>query len=531
MKILVTESIADEAVQNLQKAGYGVDVRLGLKQEELIATVPGYDAVIIRSETQMTREVMEADEELHVIGRAGVSVDNVDIEAATERGIMVCNAPTSNVVSAAEHTMAMMLAVARNVPQANASMHAGKWDRPSFTGTELMDKTLGIFGLGRIGGLVAERAAAFGMKLIGYDPYCSPERAAHLGVALLDGVDDVCRQADFITVHLPKTKETINMFGPKQYAEMKDGVYLINCARGSIFNIDSMADFIAAGKIAGAAIDVFAKEPCTASPLHEFGNVILTPHLGAATKEAQKRAGVQIAEYVALGLEGRMIPTAVNVAPVPMEVMEAVAPYITACQMGGAVIAQIAREGISSLDVEVCGGIAAMDVRVLGTAALRAIFAESSDDPVNFVNADYIAEQRGVTVTLRKDPESTEYASIIRFTAHAGAQTIKLSVTCGGIQGKPRIVSIMGYNLDLCPGENAMVLEYADRPGKLGIIGTVMGKHNINISNMELGSNEAVEGKALVMMNVDQEVPADVQRELDAAVEAVDAWYLHLYGL
>lgn len=531
MKILVTESIAQDAIDSLREAGYDVDVKLDLSQGQLVEAVPGYEAIIIRSATQISRAVIEADEALRIIGRAGVGVDNVDIEAATERGVIVCNAPTSNVVSAAEQTMAMMLAVARNTPQANASMHAGKWERSRFTGVELMDKTLAIFGLGRVGGLVAERAAAFHMDLIGYDPYCSPERAAHLGVTLLDDIDEVCRRADIITVHLPKTRETVGMFGPKQYAEMKDGVILINCARGSIFNVDSLADFVAAGKIGGAAIDVYAKEPCIESPLVEFDNVVLTPHLGAATREAQRRAGMQIAEYVANGLEGRMVPTAVNVALVPPEVMEAVGPYVAACQMAGSFIAQLAKEGISSLDVDVRGPLAALDVRVLGTAALRAIFTESSDDAVNFVNADYIAEQRGVVVTMHKDPESTEYANIINFTAKAGNQIITLGVTSGGLQAKPRIVSILGYNLDLCPGENVMILEYADRPGKLGIIGTITGKHNINISHMELGNNGKTGGTALVMMNVDQEVPPEVQAELDEAVEVCGAWYIHLYGV
>ncbi|NTU90124.1 MAG: phosphoglycerate dehydrogenase, partial [Actinobacteria bacterium] len=302
MKVLVAEKISVTGLNLLEDAGLDVDVKLGLTPEELVATIPGYEALIVRSATQASREVIEAGTDLKIIGRAGVGVDNVDVEAATERGIIVCNAPTSNVVSAAEQTMALMLAVARRTPQANASMKEHKWERNKFVGSELMDKTLAVFGLGRIGGLVAERAAAFGMKLIGYDPYCSPERAAHLGVTLYDDVMKICTLADFITVHLPKTKETIGMFGPEQYAAMKDGVYLINAARGGIFNIESLADFLAAGKIGGAAIDVFEKEPCTESPLHEFENVILTPHLGASTKEAQDRAGVQIAEFVSMGL-------------------------------------------------------------------------------------------------------------------------------------------------------------------------------------------------------------------------------------
>lgn len=528
MNVLVTEKIAEEGIQNLKNAGYEVDVKLDLSPEDLIATIPAYEALIVRSATQANRAVIEAGTNLKIIGRAGVGVDNVDVEAATERGIMVCNAPTSNVVSAAEQTMALMLAVARRTPQANTSMKEGKWERSKFTGSELYEKTLAIFGLGRIGGLVAERAKAFGMNLIGYDPYCSPERAAHLGVTLYESVDEIVPLADFITVHLPKTKETIGMFGPEQYAAMRNGVYLVNTARGGIYNIESLADFVAAGKIGGAAIDVFEKEPCTQSPLHEFDNVILTPHLGASTKEAQNRAGVQIAEYVAQGLQGKMVATAVNVAPVPPEVMDAVGPYIAACQTTGAIIAQIAREGISSLEVNVFGQLADHDVRVLGTAALRGIFAQSSDDPVNFVNADYIAEQRGVQVTINEDPECLEYASVVNFVAHAGTQTVDISCTIGGPHTEPRIVSIFGYNLDLIPGKNVLVLKYEDKPGKLGKIGTVLGDANINISTMEVGNGGTEGGTALVLMNVDQPVPHEVKTELADVVDLHDGWYIHL---
>ena len=326
-KVLVAERLADAGLAVLRDKGYEVDVKLKMPPEELIATIPAYDALIVRSATKVTREVIEAGKNLRIIGRAGVGVDNVDVEAATERGVIVCNAPTSNIVSAAEHTMALMLACARNVAQANASMHEGLWERTKFTGVELYEKTLAIFGLGRIGGLVAERARAFGMRLVGYDPYCSPERAEQLGVTLYDDVDAIVPLADFITVHLPKTKQTIGMFGPDQYARMKDGVILVNAARGGIYNVDSLADFLAAGKIGAVGLDVWENEPCTESPLHEFPNAILTPHLGASTKEAQLRAGVQTAEHVAAGLAGSIVPTAVNMAPVPPEVMDAVGPY------------------------------------------------------------------------------------------------------------------------------------------------------------------------------------------------------------
>ncbi len=341
MKVLVAESIAESGVRALQEK-FEVAVKTGLSPEELIAEIPGYDALIVRSATRATREVIEAGTDLKIIGRAGVGVDNVDVDAATERGIIVCNAPTSNIVSAAEQTMALMLAIARNTPQANASMHQCKWERSKFTGAELYEKTLAIFGLGRIGALVAERARGFGMRLIAYDPYTTPERASAMGVEIFENVDDILPQADFITVHLPKTKETIGMFGAEQFAKMKDGVRLVNTARGGIYQMDALVEALKSGKVAAAGIDVFEVEPCTESPLHELPNVVLTPHLGASTAEAQDRAGEQIAEYVMMGLEGRMVPTAVNVAPVSPEVMEKVGPYIDLAQDMGIMLAQLA---------------------------------------------------------------------------------------------------------------------------------------------------------------------------------------------
>jgi len=312
MKVLITEKLAPEGVEVLQRAGHEVDVRLGLSPEELIAAIPAYQALIVRSATKVTAEVIAAATELRVIGRAGAGVDNVDRDAATEHGVIVCNAPTSNSISAAEQAMALMLCVARNTAKADASMQAGRWDRALFSGHELYGKTLAIVGLGHIGTLVAERAAAFGMDLIGYDPYCTEERAAGMGVKLYTDLDELCRVADFITVHMPKTPQTIGMFGAAQFELMKPTVYLINDARGGIYDTEALAAALAAGKVGGAAIDVYESEPCTDSPLRGMDNVVLTPHLGASTAEAQKRAGVQIAEFVAMGLAGEDVPTAVN---------------------------------------------------------------------------------------------------------------------------------------------------------------------------------------------------------------------------
>jgi D-3-phosphoglycerate dehydrogenase len=512
----------------MKDAGHEVDVTLGLSPEELIATIPAYDALIVRSATQATREVIEAGVNLKVIGRAGVGVDNVDVTAATERGVIVCNAPTSNVVSAAEQTMALMLAISRRTAQANASMQEHRWDRGLFTGNELFEKTLAIFGLGRIGGLITERAKSFGMEVIGYDPYCSPERAAKLGVTLYEDINDILPLADYITVHLPKTPETIGMFGPEQFAMMKDGVYVINTARGGIYNIDALAEAVKSGKVAGAGIDVYEKEPCTESVLHGVDGIVLTPHLGASTKEAQARAGVQTAEFVLMGLAGKMPPTAVNVSQVPEDVMQAVAPFIDAATLCGEVLSQMADEAISKLTVRVSGKIAMYDVSVLGTAALKGIFAKSSDDPVNLVNASFIAEQRGVEITIDKDAEHYEYANVVTLIGHFGTKDIEISCTTSGPEGKTRIVSILDYKLDLIPGNYFMVLKYADKPGQIGKIGTVLGNANINISTMEVGVSNDRDGIALILMNVDSPVAQSVRKKLcdTAGVEA--AWFIEL---
>ncbi len=528
MRVLIAEKLAANGIRLLEEAGLTVDVKLGLSPEELVETIPDYEALIVRSATKATREVIEAGKNLKIVGRAGVGVDNVDVEAATERGVIVCNAPTSNVVSAAEQALCLLLASARKTPAANASMHKGEWNRSAFTGRELYQKTLAIFGLGRIGGLVAERAAAFEMNLIGYDPYCSTERAANLGVTKYETIEEVLPLADFITVHLPKTKETLGMFGTEQYKQMKDGVYLVNTARGGIYNMAEMVEFLQNGKIAGAAIDVYESEPCTDSPLHGLENVILTPHLGASTVEAQERAGVQIAEYVLLGLKNKMVPTAVNVKLVDDEVMSAVTPYVEACEMLGVVLAQLSRDAISSVELTVSGDLAEYDVSLLGTAALRGIFSRTTDDPVNFVNASYIAEQRGVSITVNKDPKQDEYTSKVSLLTMNGSHRVEVACTTSGPLSEPRIISLFDYKLDLIPRKYVLVMKYEDTPGKLGRIGTVLGNANINISTMEIGTLEKATGEAIVLMNVDDPVPSDVYDELVESVGVTDGWFIEL---
>ncbi|MDH4140170.1 MAG: phosphoglycerate dehydrogenase [Coriobacteriia bacterium] len=526
MKVLVAEKIAASGIEKL-KEEFDVDVKLDLSPEQLAEEIPSYDALIVRSATKATREIIEAGVNLKIIGRAGVGVDNVDVQAATERGIIVCNAPTSNTMSAAEHTMAMILAQARNIPQADSSMKQCKWERSKFTGAELYEKTLAIFGLGRIGGLVAERARAFGMRLIGYDPYISEERAASMGVELVSDIDEILAQADFITVHLPKTKETIGMFGAEEFAKMKDGVRLVNTARGGIYQIEALADAVRSGKVASAALDVYEVEPCTDSPLGELPNVILTPHLGASTSEAQDRAGEQIAEFVAAGLRGEMVPTAVNIAPVSPEVLEAVGPFIGLCEDLGKMIAQMARGGVESIETLFIGQLAETDTRILKTAVLKGMLSVVGAESVNFVNADYYAEQRGISVSETKRAHTHDYVSMVQVKAKTAEGPAEIGATLVGKKNEPRLVSLYGFDLDMLPSDYMSFFLYVDRPGMIGKVGTVLGAREINIAAMQVGRKK-IGGNALMGINVDTPVPADVLATIVEEAGIQDAWSVEL---
>lgn len=526
MRVLVAESIATGGVE-LLKGQFDVDVKTDLTPDQLVAQIPAYDALIVRSATKATREVIEAGVNLKIIGRAGVGVDNVDVAAATERGVIVCNAPTSNVVSAAEQTMALMLALARNTPQASASMKLCKWERSKFTGSELYEKTLAIFGLGRIGSLVAERARSFGMRLVGFDPYTTPERAQAMGVELFETVEEILPQADFITVHLPKTKETIGMFGAEQFAAMKDGVRVINTARGGIYQIDALADAVRSGKVAGAGIDVYEVEPCTDSPLLDFDNVILTPHLGASTAEAQDRAGEQIAQFVADGLLGKMVPTAVNIAPVAPEVYEKVGPYLGIAEALGSTLAQMAHGGVEAVDVRFQGGLAETDTRILKTAVLKGLLTRVSADSVNFVNAEYYAEQRGIRVTESRSAESHDYVNLVTVSAETPDGPVEIGGTVIGMKNEPRLVSMYGFDLDMQPTQYMSFFRYEDRPGMIGKVGTMLGAHAINIGMMQVGRMK-MGGEALMGINVDIPVPREVLQLIKSEAGIAEAWSVEL---
>jgi D-3-phosphoglycerate dehydrogenase len=526
MKVLIADKISDSGIDKLRES-YEVDVKTGLSEAELVEVIGQYDALVVRSATRATRPVIEAADNLKIIGRAGVGIDNVDVVAATERGIIVCNAPTSNIVSAAEHTWALLMAQARMIPQANASLKAGKWERSKFTGAEFYEKTLAIIGLGRIGTLIAERARAFQMRIIGYDPYISEDRAAGLGVELFATIDELLPQADFITVHLPKTKETIGMFGAEQFAEMKDGVRLVNAARGGIFQTQALVDALTSGKVASAAIDVFEVEPTTESPLFAFDNVIVTPHLGASTEEAQDRAGEQIAAFVAAGLRGEMVTTAVNISPVPPDVMDKVGPYLKLAEKQGAMVAQLAKGGVDELEIVMIGGLADTDTSILRTAVLKGMLSVATDEPVNYVNANYFAEQRGIHVTESKRASTHDYVSMIVVKASGGGETVDIATSLIGKKNEPRLVSLFGYDLDMMPEPFMAFFRYPDRPGMIGKVGTIFGDAGVNIGAMQVGRKEAG-GAALMGVTMDSPADAALLERIKVEAGMQAAWSVEL---
>lgn len=523
-KILVADPIAKEGIELMREAGHQVDIQLNMTPEQLVAAIPPYDALIVRSATPVTREVIEAGSNLRIIGRAGATVDSIDVDAATERDVIVCNAPTSNTVTAAEYTMALLLACARNIPQANQSMHDHKWEQSEFMGVELYGKTLAIFGLGRVGSMVAERAKAFGMKVVGHDPFCSPELADKLGVELREEINDVVVDADFITVHVPRIRNTIGMIGAEQFAKMKDGVILVNAARGGIYDMRAMADFVAAGKIASVGVDMFDEEPCTDSPLHEFPNAILSPRQASATVEAQRRAAVQIAEYVNTGLEGSIVPTAVNVALKPSEIIGLVRPYVTACEMMGRIIGQINNGIPRTLDMTMAGLISDNDPTPLLAGALSGILSYRRVGTVSIMNVESVASRHGIKISTKNISDAEEYASSVSLSA-AG---IEAGTTLTGTNLVPRIISLLGYKIDLIPAKNMLVFEYEDGPGRIGTIGTVLGRAGVNITTMQIGTKDEEE-TALVVMNVEGSVTEDVLAELNSAIpDLKNLWCIKL---
>jgi D-3-phosphoglycerate dehydrogenase len=507
-RVLVSEPLAERGLDAMRAAGLDVDVQTSLAPEQLLVAIKGAQGLVIRSATQVTAEVLEAGADLVVVGRAGIGLDNVDVTEATRRGVMVVNAPQSNILSAAEHTLALLLAQARNVPQASADLKAGAWNRSKWEGVELHGKTLGIVGLGRVGVLVAQRAHAFGMRLVAFDPFVSPDRARQLGVELAPTIEELVSISDFVSIHATKTPETIGLVNAAVLTHAKAGMRLINAGRGGIVDEDALAAAIADGRLGGAAIDTFAKEPTTESPLFALDSVVVTPHLGASTAEAQDKAGETIAEQVVLALRGDFVPFAVNVAA--SEASESVRPYLPLAERVGRLFTGLAGGAPSTLNIEYEGEIADYDCRVLTLSILKGVLAPVMTEPVSFVNAPQIAEQRGISVRETKSSDALDYVNLI---VVRGDQGTHVAATLFGKQQAPRIVGIDGHSVDLPPAQHMLVVHNDDSPGMIGRVASVLGRAGLNISNMDVGQSPSGEA-ALMVIATDTTVPAEVVEEI-----------------
>lgn len=521
--VLIAEELSPATIEAL---GPDFEVRNcdGSNREELLSAIVDVDAILVRSATQVDAEALAAAKSLKVVARAGVGLDNVDVEAATQAGVMVVNAPTSNIVSAAELAVALLLASARNVSPAHQALRNGEWKRSKYSGVELADKTVGVVGLGRIGLLVAQRLSAFGVELVAYDPFVQPSRAAQLGVRMVE-LDELLRTSDFITVHLPKNKETIGLIGADALSKVKPTVHIVNAARGGIVDEDALFQALSEGRVAGAGLDVYSKEPCTDSPLFGLDNVVATPHLGASTDEAQEKAGIAVAKSVRLALAGELVPDAVNVQGGTID--EVVRPLIETTERLGRIASSLATAPIAAVDIEVFGEAAAADVSVLQLSALRGIFDVLVEDPVSYVNAPVLAKDRGVETTLRTDPECEEFRSLVRIRL---AMTDGTSTTVAGTVTGPRdtekLVEVDGFEIDVPISEHMAFYTYADKPGIVGVVGQVLGEADVNIAGMQV-SRTTAGGEALIALTVDSAIPAQTLEVIAgrigaAAVHAVD---------
>lgn len=514
--VLIAEELSPATVAEL---GSDFEIRYcdGTDRAALLTALAEADALLVRSATRVDAEALEVAGRLQVVARAGVGLDNVDVRAATQAGVMVVNAPSSNIVSAAELAVALMLAAARHVSPAHAALRGGEWKRSRYTGTELYEKTVGILGLGRVGVLVAQRLSAFGMTVIAHDPYVQAGRAAQMGVRLVD-LDTLVAQSDFMSVHLPKTAETVGLIGAEQLARAKPGLVLVNAARGGIVEETALYAALKEGRIAAAGLDVFAEEPATDSPLLELENVVATPHLGASTAEAQEKAGLAVARSVRLALAGELVPDAVNVQG--GVIAEDVRPGIPLTEKLGRVFTGLAGEVAQQLDVEVRGEISDYDVKVLELAALKGVFTDVVEEQVSYVNAPLLAAERGLAVRLVADPESPDHRNLItlRGTLADGSQ-VSVGGTLVGIAQHERLVEVNGFDVDLEPTEHLAFFTYADRPGMVGTVGGILGDAQVNIAGMQV-SRQTRGGLALVALSVDSAIPVEVLAEIQHAIEA-----------
>ena len=520
-RVVVAEKMDESGLDRLRQAGHEVVVLAGATREKLLAEIREADALLVRSATKVDRELMEAAPKLSVVGRAGVGVDNVDVDAATKRGIVVANAPQSNVITAAEHTMALLLALARNVPQAHASLTSGKWERSKFSGVELNEKTLGIFGFGRIGQLVAERARAFGMHVIAYDPYISAERYRELSVEKAESPDALYAAADFITLHLPSTPETRGWLDAQALSKCKDGVRILNVARGPLVVDEDLQAALDSGKVAGAALDVFRAEPVTDHPLFAYPNVIVTPHLGASTAEATDRAGYQAAEQVVAALTGGVVTSAVNVPAIPAEDMDVLGPFVSLCHALGRIAIEVA-EG-SSIDVvrtEFLGRIAERDTRMLSIQVLLGVLRGHTEEEVNAVNAPALARERGIELVEMKRSSVRDYSDLVRVTVESGEEVALVAGTLLGRRNRAHLLEVWGQRFNIQLEDHVTVFRYRDMPGMIGRVGTHFGEHGLNIVSAAVGRHPDAhvgEGlEAVMVITTDAAVPQAVIDEIVA---------------
>ena len=507
-RVLVTEEIADSGLQELRNAGHEVDIQLGLSPEDLLKAVVGANALIIRSATNVNAATLEAAKDMVVVGRAGIGLDNVDVAKATELGIMVVNAPVSNILSAAEQTMALLLAQARNIPQAHSALKNGKWERSKWEGVELHGKTLGVIGLGKIGALVAQRAMAFGMRIVAYDPYISEQRARHMGIELVD-LDMLLAQSDFITIHLPKNKETTNLLNAESLKKAKKGVRIVNVARGGIVNEADLAAAIASGHVQGAALDVFEKEPTTESPLFDLPSVVVVPHLGASTAEAQDKAGVTIAEQVQLALAGDFVPFAVNVAA--GEVSNVVRPFMGLAEVLGRFIGGLLDGKPADLEVVYRGELAGSGTKILTLCALKGLLVSTGHESVSFVNAPQLASEHHLTYSESAVVDSPEYVNLI--TVRSGVHTVSGTLMTIGTRLETRIVGVDGHSVEIPPGTSMLVVHNDDRPGMIGMVGVALGAAKISIVSMAVGPDPKTK-TALMVLSTDVPTPMEVVEAL-----------------
>lgn len=510
MRVLIADRIAEEGVEAL-KTRFDVDVKPGMGRDQLIATIGDYDGLVVRSESRVTAEVIAAGKRLQVVGRAGVGVDNIDIEAATRHGVVVVNAPAGNTISAAEHTIALMLALSRNIPQANASLKSGQWRRQEFMGIEVRNKSLGIIGLGNVGSEVARRAKGMEMRIIGHDPFVSVEYARTLGVELVS-IEELLKEADFITVHTPMSAATRGLIGARELATVKPSVRIINCARGGIIDEDALLRAVEEGKVAGAAVDVFSEEPATHNVLFGSDKIIVTPHLAASTAEAQTTVAVDVAAQVIAVLEGQPVRYAVNAPLILPETLAVVTPFMGVARQVGQLLAQLAEGQVSAITIKYEGEIANYDSAALKAAILGGLLESVSEERVNIVNAHLIAQGRGIKVTEQKDPECQNYGNLI--TTEVTTSTAVSTVAGTVMREQPHIVRMDDYWIDVVPcGAYFLFSDHRDRPGLIGTVGMILGDADINISSMQVSRLEP-RGRALMVLGLDESIGEEQRRKL-----------------